>query len=105
MGSATFSDTIWDFTQPSDLTLRVNGKDFFIHRSVLIKASPVFQVMLQSGNFLEKDLDVINLPYKKAKDIQQLLNFMYPFAHQITGLTYCLFFGVFGDHACFLTRV
>ena len=75
----------WDFTQRSDLTLHVEDKSFYTHRYILTRCSPVFRVMLESGNFREKEMDVIELPYKKAEEVQQLLNFVYPFAHQITG--------------------
>ena len=30
-------------------------------------------------------MEKIELPDKKGEDIQQLLNFLYPFGHQITG--------------------
>ena len=75
----------WDFTQRADLTLYVEEKEFFVHRGILCKYSPVFQVMLESDNFREKNSQIINLPNKRADDVQQMLNFIYPFGHQITG--------------------
>ena len=76
----------WDFTQQPDVILVVEDEDIYAHRAVLSYASPVFRVMLESDHFIEKNSTKINLPYKKVEDIQQLLNFIYPFGHQITGL-------------------
>lgn len=41
--------------------------------------------MLESSHFKESNMEKIELPDKKGEDIQQLLNFLYPFGHQITG--------------------
>ena len=75
----------WDFTQPPDVVLQVEGVDIYVHRAVLINASPVFRVMLESDHFIEKSLSKIKLPYKRVSDVQQILNFIYPFGHQISG--------------------
>lgn len=75
----------WDFTQAPDVVLEVEGEDIYAHRAILINASPVFRVMLESDHFIEKNLAKICLPQKRVVDIQQLLNFIYPFGHQITG--------------------
>ncbi|XP_057305499.1 kelch-like protein diablo [Hydractinia symbiolongicarpus] len=74
----------WDFTQSADLVLQVEGRKFYVHRSILSHCSPVFQVMLESDHFIEKHQTSITFPDKNSADIQQLLNFIYPFGHQIT---------------------
>lgn len=75
----------WDFTRPADLVLVVEGLEYFVHKSILTKSSPVFKIMLESSHFKESNMEKIELPDKKGEDIQQLLNFLYPFGHQITG--------------------
>lgn len=75
----------WDFTQQPDVILQVENEDIYAHRILLVKASPVFAVMLESDHFIEKHLPKIKLPFKKIEDVQQLLNFVYPFGHQICG--------------------
>ena len=75
----------WDFTQPPDVILQVENEDIYAHRTLLVKASPVFAVMLESDHFIEKNLPKIKLPFKRIEEIQQLLNFVYPFGHQISG--------------------
>ena len=76
---------LWDFTSPTDLVLVIEERDFHVHRQILCDCSPVFRVMLESEHFSEKDQKYILLPEKKAADFQQLLNFIYPFGHAITG--------------------
>ena len=61
----------------SNLVLVVEGRKFHVHRDMLIVCSPVFEAMLTS-NFKEKDALEIPLPGKKADDIEQLLNAIYP---------------------------
>ena len=75
----------WDFTQQPDVILQVENEDIYAHKTLLVKASPVFAVMLESDHFIEKHLPKIKLPFKKIEDVQQLLNFVYPFGHQICG--------------------
>ena len=75
----------WDFTRPADLVLIVDGLEYFVHKYILTKSSPVFQIMLESNHFKESNMEKIELPDKKGEDIQQLLNFLYPFGHHITG--------------------
>ena len=68
------------FSQPwkaSNLILLVEGREFHVHRDVLIICSPVFQTML-SSNFKEKYADEIPLPGKVADEIEQLLQAIYP---------------------------
>jgi len=77
----------WDFSQPADLILAVDSNEYYVHRALLAKSSPVFQIMLESEHFIEKDLGKIELPDKKSEDIQLMLNFLYPFGHQITEKT------------------
>ena len=75
----------WDFTSSSDLTLVVENKELHVHRQILCSCSPVFKAMLES-DFMEKCLSIIPLPDKKAREVQEMLNFIYPFGHQITGI-------------------
>ena len=75
---------LWDFQTATDVVLVAEEKQFHVHKSVLTKASPVFKVMLQSGNFKEKDTKIINLPGKKKEDIHRLLLFLYPYGLNIT---------------------
>ena len=80
---------LWDFTQQPDIILQVENQDIYAHKTVLCNASPVFRVMLESEHFVEKNMSKIILPFKRIADVQQLLNFIYPFGHQISGITYC----------------
>lgn len=61
----------------SDLVLLVEGESLFASRSLLAFASPVFSIMFTS-EFKEKDQKEIELPGKKAKDIDELLKFLHP---------------------------
>ena len=61
----------------SDLVLSVEDRKFHVHRALLKVASEVFETMFTS-NFKEKSAPQIELPGKKASDIEQLLNFIYP---------------------------
>lgn len=79
---------IWDLFRIVDVILEVENEDIFAHKSLLVSASPVFAVMLESDHFIEKSLPKIKLPFKSVEDIQQLLNFVYPFGHQISGLLF-----------------
>ena len=68
------------YSQPrksSDLVLYVEGRKFHFHRTLLTVASQVFETMFTS-NFKEKSASEIPLPGKKASDIEQLLDFIYP---------------------------
>ena len=68
------------FSEPwrsSNLILVVEGRKFHVHRDVLIVCSPVFEAML-SSNFKEKSAHEIPLPEKKADEIEQLLENIYP---------------------------
>ncbi|XP_004207049.1 BTB and MATH domain-containing protein 36 [Hydra vulgaris] len=77
----------WDFTRKTDLTLLVQDSEFHVHRFILSSCSPVFNVMLESDNFVEKTCQIIKLPNKKKEHIQLMLNFIYPFGHHITEQT------------------
>lgn len=61
---------------PTDLTLNVGGRDFFVHRLVLIMRSPYFNKML-TGSFKEKDMNVISLPDIDLDIFTQFLNLIY----------------------------
>ncbi|XP_078382975.1 BTB and MATH domain-containing protein 38-like isoform X2 [Oculina patagonica] len=69
-----------DFSEPwkfSDVVLVVEEQRFHVHRSTLAMWSPVFERMFTS-DFKEKNSDEIPLPGKKASEIKELLQIMYP---------------------------
>ena len=69
-----------DFSEPwklSDLVLVVEEQRFHVHRGTLAFWSPVFERMFTS-DFKEKNSDEISLPGKKASEIKELLQIMYP---------------------------
>ena len=69
-----------DFSEPwkfSDVILVVEDQRFHVHRSTLAFWSPVFEKMF-SSDFKEKNNDEIPLPGKKASEIKELLQIMYP---------------------------
>ena len=69
-----------DFSEPwklSDVVLMVEEQRFHVHRSTLAFWSPVFERMFTS-DFKEKNSDEIPLPGKKASEIKELLQIMYP---------------------------
>ena len=69
-----------DFSAPwkfSDVVLVVEDQKFHVHRSTLSYWSPVFEKMFTS-EFKEKNNEEIPLPGKKASEIEQLLQIMYP---------------------------
>ena len=76
----------WDFRKAPDLVLVVEDEEYHVHKEILTKASPVFKVMLESENFREKYARRIPLPGKRGPDIQQLLNGLYPYGHEISGI-------------------
>ena len=77
-------NVFWDFTLYSDLILHVENRDLYVHREVLCTHSPVFKVMLEA-DFREKEMDRIPLPGKSVQQVLEMLNFIYPFGHEITG--------------------
>ena len=69
-----------DFSEPwklSDVVLVVEEQRFHVHRSTLAFWSPVFERMFRS-DFKEKNSDEIPLPGKKASEMKELLQMMYP---------------------------
>ena len=69
-----------DFTQSwkfSDVVLVVEGEKLHVHRAVLALCSPVFEKMFTS-NFQEKEKNEIPLPGKKANEVKELLQVIYP---------------------------
>jgi len=69
-----------DFSEPwkfSDVVLVVEDQRFHVHRSTLAFWSPVFEKMFIT-DFKEKDTDEIPLPGKKASEIKEMLQMMYP---------------------------
>ena len=74
------SDRPPDFSEPwkfSDVVLVVEDQRFHVHRSILAFWSPVFEKMFMA-NFKEKSNDEIPLPGKKASEVEQMLQMMYP---------------------------
>ena len=68
------------FDQPvdfSDVVLVVEGRSFHVHKAILAKWSPVFKAMLTS-DFKERSTNQITLPKKKACDVLELLQVLYP---------------------------
>ena len=68
----------------NDLVLLVETQEFHVHRDVLCAYSPVFKAMLES-DFREKRMEKIPLPGKSVQQILEMLNFIYPFGHEING--------------------
>ena len=69
-----------DFSQPwefSDVVLVVEEEKFHVHRCVLAMWSPVFSKMF-TAQFKEQTADEIPLPGKKATEIKELLQVIYP---------------------------
>ena len=69
-----------DFTQAwkfSDVVLVVEGEKLHVHRAVLALCSPVFETMFTS-EFQEKEKKEISLPGKKANEVKELLQVIYP---------------------------
>ena len=69
-----------DFTQPwklSDVVLVVEGEKFHVHRAVLVLCSPFFEKMFTS-DFQEKEKKEIPLRGKKANEVKELLQVIYP---------------------------
>ena len=69
-----------DFTQPwkfSDVILVVESEKLHVHRAVLALCSPVFEKMFTS-EFQDKEEKEISLPGKKANEVKELLQVIYP---------------------------
>ena len=69
-----------DFKQPwkfSDVVLVVEGEKLHVHRAVLALVSPVFEKMFTS-EFKEKEKKESPLPGKKANEVKELLQVIYP---------------------------
>jgi len=69
-----------NFSEPwkfSDVVLVVEEQRFHVHRSTLAFWSPVFERMFTS-DVKEKNSDEIPLPGKKASEVKELLQIMYP---------------------------
>eukprot|EP00794_Sanderia_malayensis_P017621 gene17621-19375_t len=76
----------WNFTLPSDLVLSVESRELHVHKEILCHHSPVFKVMLES-DFLEKKMEKIPLPGKTVSQVLEMLNFIYPFGHEVNDTT------------------
>lgn len=69
-----------DFSQPwklSDVVLVVEDHRLHVHRAVLALCSPVFEKMFTS-EFREKDANEVPLPGKKANEVKEMLQLIYP---------------------------
>nr|XP_047137405.1 speckle-type POZ protein-like A [Hydra vulgaris] len=77
----------WEFNRKDDLTILVEDEELYVHRFILASCSPVFNVMLESDDFVETNKNVIPLPNKKKENIQEMLNYVYPFGSQISDQT------------------
>jgi len=69
-----------DFSEPwklSDVVLVVEEQRFHVHRSTLAFWSPVFERMF-TADFKEKNSEEIPLLEKKASEVKELLQIMYP---------------------------
>lgn len=80
MATVKGKDESLDFSQPwkfSDVVLVVEDKKLHVHRAVLALCSPVFEKMFTS-EFQEKGKNEISLPGKKANELIQLLQIIYP---------------------------
>ena len=69
-----------EFSEPwklSDVVLVVEEQRFHVHRSTLAFWSPVFEGMFTS-DFKEKNSEEIPLPGKRACEVNELLQIMYP---------------------------
>ena len=69
-----------DFSQPwklSDVVLVVEEERFHVHRAMLAFWSPVFEKMFTS-EFQEKGKNEVSLPGKKASEIKEMLQLIYP---------------------------
>ena len=81
-----------NFSEPwhmSDAILVVEGERFHVHRSTLSMCSPVFERMF-AADFQEKNLTEIQLPDKKASEIEELLLMSYPHSKPVDESN-CLF--------------
>jgi len=78
--SADDPDDLPDFSAPwksSDVVLVVEDQRFHVHQNILLLWSPVFEKMFGS-EFQEKNKNEILLPEKKANEIKEMLQIMYP---------------------------
>ena len=70
-----------DFSEPwkfSDVVLVVEKQKFHVHRSTLSMWSPVFETIMFTSEFKERNMNEIPLPGKKASEIKELLLIIYP---------------------------
>ena len=66
----------WDF---SDMCLKTDdGTLIYVNRSTLCQWSPVFKVMLMTGNFKEKDEDVVEIREKNTENLIKFMKVLHP---------------------------
>ena len=78
--AAASREDLPDFSEPwllSDVVLAVEEKKIHVHRSMLALWSPVFAKMF-TAQFKEQTADEIPLPEKKASEIKEMLQVIYP---------------------------
>lgn len=78
--AAASSEDLPDFSKPwllSDVVLVVEEEKIHVHRSMLAVWSPVFEKMF-TAQFKEQAADEIPLPEKKASEIKEMLQVIYP---------------------------
>ncbi|XP_015747424.1 PREDICTED: BTB and MATH domain-containing protein 38-like [Acropora digitifera] len=78
--AAASREDLPDFSEPwllSDVVLVVEEEKIHVHRSMLAVWSPVFAKMF-TAQFKEQTADEIPLPEKKASEIKEMLQVIYP---------------------------
>ena len=78
--AAASREDLPDFSEPwllSDVVLVVEEEKIHVHRSMLALWSPVFAKMF-TAQFKEQTADEIPLPEKKASEIKEMLQVIYP---------------------------
>lgn len=81
--------------QDSDVVIKVDGKQLFVHSWILSNFSPVFQRMLNES-FREHDDDVmktITIVTHKVGHMIEFLKFFYPELSQVVNSKYIKFVG------------
>ena len=66
----------WDL---SDMCLKTDdGTLIYVNRSTLCQWSPVFKVMLMTGDFKEKDQEVVEIREKETEDLIKFMEVLHP---------------------------
>ena len=70
----------------SDQIIKIDDREFHVHRCRLSLCSPVFELMFHSP-FKEKDSPVVELKMKNADQFEEMLRVIYDRTKPITGKT------------------